>query len=46
MDIKFGNVFCHKCDDYMYDKEFEEINNRHKIKSAEKTGTYIFKCLY
>lgn len=44
MDMKFGNVFCHECDDYAYDKDFEHISKKYKRKSGKKKGVYTLKC--
>ncbi|UYV60529.1 hypothetical protein LAZ67_1001422 [Cordylochernes scorpioides] len=35
IDISFGVIYCFSCEDYIYDKELEEIARRQKVKAAK-----------
>lgn len=43
MDIKFGHIYCHECEDYAYDKDFERISRALRIQNAMRRGMYILK---
>lgn len=39
MDLVYGSVYCHLCNDYVYDDEFESIRRGEKKRSAKFLGT-------
>lgn len=40
--MMFGKVYCHECEDYMYDEELEDISETSKYCAAKKLGIYVY----
>ena len=43
MDLNYGSIYCHICNDYIYDNEFESICRKQKKKSAKFLGISNFQ---
>ncbi|KAG8197537.1 hypothetical protein JTE90_007273 [Oedothorax gibbosus] len=42
VDLKFGNIYCHKCNDYQYDKDFERLSKKFKRKFGKMMGIEVY----